>query len=126
LWQIVHLRGRRGPPQLTGTLSDGASHAKVDVSSADPATLRKALFGSIRTLFPGLRDEELPKLAAAFGDKPSGFLNHEELSKEGLSGKQLRRRPSGSSFPSSRPAESRSTLGRRLAGAAYSTLPSDQ
>jgi hypothetical protein len=59
-------------------------YAKVDVSSADPAVLKGALRSAIHTLFPGVREDELSKVAFTFGDKPDGFLTREELIKEGL------------------------------------------
>jgi hypothetical protein len=79
------LSGWTGNPWGLLTWLQQLDYAKVDVSSAEPAVLRQALLGSIHALFPGLRDEELPKLALAFGDKPNGFLTREELGREGLS-----------------------------------------
>ncbi|MEO5730247.1 MAG: ATP-binding protein [Byssovorax sp.] len=60
-------------------------YAKVDVSGAEAAKLREALFRPIHALFPGLHDKELRDIAAPFAEKPNGFLTREELIKERLS-----------------------------------------
>jgi hypothetical protein len=54
------------------------------VSSADPKVIREALFKPIHALFPGLRDEELRKVAFAFGDAPDGYLTRDDLHREQL------------------------------------------
>jgi hypothetical protein len=59
-------------------------YAKVDVSTAEPAALKTALLGAIRPLFPGLQEEELQKVAYAFGDDPDGYLTGIALNKEGV------------------------------------------
>ena len=78
------LSGWTGNPWGLLTWLQQLDYTKVDVSSADPAVLRGALLDSMRALFPGLREEELPKLAIPFGDKPNGLLTREELTRRAL------------------------------------------
>ena len=59
-------------------------YVKADISTAEPLVLNAALLDTVHALFPGLRVDELRKVAFPFGDDPTGFLTREELNKEGL------------------------------------------